>query len=70
MKISVEFAKDIAKGKDVDDEEEVPQEWALGHTRSDSGRLGYERFKLNEQGTAWDIELKPVYWGVSDANGG
>lgn len=26
MKISVEFAKDIAKGKDVDDEEEVPQE--------------------------------------------
>ena len=30
--VNVKFAEDIAEGKEVDDEEEGPQDRALGHT--------------------------------------
>ena len=33
MEMDVEFTENIAKGKKVGDEEEGPQDGALGHTR-------------------------------------
>ena len=32
MEVNVKFAEDIAEGKEVDVEEEGPQDRALGHT--------------------------------------
>lgn len=52
MEKDIEFAEDIAKGKEVDDEEKGPQDRALGHTRSDRGGLGFEGFELDELGAA------------------
>jgi hypothetical protein len=32
VEVNVQFAEDIAEGKKVDDEQEGPQDRALGHT--------------------------------------
>ena len=46
--MDVVFAEDIAKGKEIDDEEKGPQDRALGHTSGDGGRVGTEGLELNE----------------------
>ena len=38
MKMDVVFTEDIAKGKEVDDEEKGPQDRALGHTSGEGRR--------------------------------
>lgn len=52
MEMDIEFAEDIAKGKEVGDEEKGPQDRALGHTRSDGEGLGSKGFELDELSAA------------------
>ena len=52
MEVDVEFAEDIAKGKEIGNEERGPQDRALGHTRRDRGGLGGEGFELDELSAA------------------
>ena len=52
MKVDVVFAENIAKGKEVDDEEKGPQDGALGHTSGDGGRVGTEGLELDELSAA------------------
>lgn len=70
MEVDTIFTENIAEGEEIDDEEEGPQDRALGHTRSDGGGLRGEGFELNELSTASEVGVKPVKGGVSDANGG
>ena len=48
MEKNVKLTENKAQGEEVSDEEEGPQDRALGHTRGDGGVLGAEGFKLNE----------------------
>lgn len=55
MEIDIKFAEDIAKGKEVGDEEEGPKHRTLGHTRGDRGGEGFKGLHLNELSTARKI---------------
>ena len=52
MKMDVVFAEDIAKRKEVDDEEKGPQDRALGHSSGDRGQVGTEGLELDELSAA------------------
>ena len=60
VEVNVKFVEDIAEGKEVDDEEEGPQDRALGHTSSDGGGDGFKGFQLNELSAAREVRCEPV----------
>lgn len=42
----------------------------LGHSSSDWGGVGFERFELDEPSAAREIRVEPAKGGVSDSSGG
>lgn len=47
--------KNMAKGKEVSNEEKGPQDRALGNICRDRGRLGLEGLELNELSAAGEV---------------
>ena len=60
MEMNVEFTENMAEGEKVGNEEEGPQDRALGHTCSDGGRDGFKGFELCELSAASEVGGEPV----------
>lgn len=67
VKTDVEFTEVMAEGEEVDDEEEGPQDGALGHTGGDWGGVGHKEFELNELSAVFEVGVEPAKGDKSDA---
>lgn len=70
VKTDVEFTEDMAEGEEVGDEEEGPQDGALGHTGGDWGGDGHKEFELNELSAVFEVGVEPAKGDKSDAKWG
>jgi len=66
--VDVESAKDLTKGKEIDDEQDRAEYRALGNSRGEGRWLGCEGFQLDELSAAREIRFKPVQGCVGNAN--
>lgn len=66
--VDIVFTENMTKGEDIDNEEQGPRDWAMGHTRGDWKRVGGKWFKLDELRAIREIWFKPSEGCLCDAD--